>query len=370
MPRLAGATATKTPETTIDFVVSPSLDMTNSMYFTYLAKDHEGLEGFATETRKRMDPDFLREFDFLYEFPMGEPGLLGTLGDMLWNQPQTWSSVDALLDYVRNLPLDIGSVETGLGVQGLAFNVTGCDMDGIRPETTDLNREGFLNRLRTQGVDEAAALELWERPEALRDRLASMIERYYNQFYKPDMRRRMPCLERSVTHYKGNASIGNITELLKKASGRDQVCLEADSVCPGPWKRLIFAPSLDMGPYMSCAIIGDLHGMFYPCESRFVTGNEADDDSTRMARIYKALSDEQRLHILQILREREMYAQEVVDRTGIHQSQVSRHLSFLKAVGLVNSRREGSMKFFSLNTDARKQLQRTLELFPEGGSRS
>jgi DNA-binding transcriptional ArsR family regulator len=367
MPRLAGGTTTRAPETTIDFVVSPSLDMTNTMYFTYLAKDHEGLEGFAAETRKRMAPDFLREFDFLYEFPMGEPGLMGTLGDMLWKQPQTWSSVDALLEYVRNLPLDIGSVETGLGVQGLAFNVTGCDMIGIRPDTNDLTRDGFIARLRKQGVNEADALELFERPEELRERLANMIERFYNEFYKPDMPRRMPCLERSVAFYRSNATLANITQLLKKASGRDQVCLEPDSVCPGPWERLVFAPSLDMGPYMSCAIIGDLHGMFYPCESRFVTGDEADDDAARMARIYKALSDEQRLRILQILGEREMYAQEVVDRTGLHQSQVSRHLSFLKAVGLLNSRREGSMKHFSINPDARRQLQRTLELFPEGG---
>lgn len=341
--------------------------MTNTMYFTYLAKDHEGLEGFATETRKRMDPDFLREFDFLYEFPMGEPGLMGTLGDMLWNQPQTWSSVEALLDYVRNMPLDIGSVEAGLGVQGLAFNVTGCDMDGVRPETSDLSREGFIARLRKQGVDEVAALALFERPEELRERLAKMIERFYNEFYQPDMPRRIPCLERSVAYYKTNANPPNVMDLLQKASGRDHICLEADGVCPGPWKRLVFAPSLDMGPYMSCAIIGDLHGMFYPCESRFVTGDQADDDATRMARIYKALSDEQRLRILQILREREMYAQEVVDRTGLHQSQVSRHLGFLKAVGLVHARREGSMKYFSLNKDARRQLQRTLELFPEGG---
>jgi ArsR family transcriptional regulator len=368
MPRLSGAIATE-PKTEIDFVVSVPLDLMNSMYFTYLAKDHDGLEGFPAETRLRMDPETLREFDFLYEFPMGEPGLMGTLGDMLWSQPQTWSSINALLGYVRSLPLEIGSVETGLGVQGLAFNVTGCDMDGVRPQTTDLTRDGFVARLRSQGVDEDSALTLFERPAELRERLANMIERFYNDFYKSDMPRRMPCLERSAAHYRSAATPANFTELLRIASGRDHVCLEPDGVCPGPWKRLVFAPSLDMGPYMSCAIIGSLHGMFYPCESRFVTGNESDDDAVRMARIYKALSDEQRLRILETLREREMYAQEIVDRTGIHQSQASRHLGFLKAVGLVHARREGTMKFFSLNTDARRQILRTLELFPEGGTR-
>ena len=132
-----------------------------------------------------------------------------------------------------------------------------------------------------------------------------------------------------------------------------------------PPSRLLFAPSLDMGPYMSCAVIGRLHGMFYSCEQRFIDGAPASDDSVRMARIYKALSDEQRLRILDILREREMYAQEIVDRTGLGQSMVSRHLGFLRAVGLLRVRRVSNMKFFSLNPDIRRQLSKTLDLFPE-----
>jgi DNA-binding transcriptional ArsR family regulator len=37
-----------------------------------------------------------------------------------------------------------------------------------------------------------------------------------------------------------------------------------------------------------------------------------------------------------------------VERTGLHQSVVSRHLAFMKAVGLVSARRQNNMKFFSL----------------------
>jgi DNA-binding transcriptional ArsR family regulator len=58
-----------------------------------------------------------------------------------------------------------------------------------------------------------------------------------------------------------------------------------------------------------------------------------------------------------------MYAQEIVEATEIHQSVVSRHLSFMKAVGLVNARRQNNMKFFSLNPAAREMLSGTLSLF-------
>jgi DNA-binding transcriptional ArsR family regulator len=58
-----------------------------------------------------------------------------------------------------------------------------------------------------------------------------------------------------------------------------------------------------------------------------------------------------------------MYVQEIVERAGLHQSVVSRHLVFMKAVGLVQARRENNMKFYSLNPAIREELAKTLELF-------
>jgi DNA-binding transcriptional ArsR family regulator len=107
-----------------------------------------------------------------------------------------------------------------------------------------------------------------------------------------------------------------------------------------------------------------IHAMFYPCEARFKSDADEDaDEIVQMARIHKALSDEQRLRILRILQEREMYAQEIVERTGLHQSVVSRHLSFLRAVGLLKARKEANMKHFSINTEIQERLNATMELF-------
>jgi ArsR family transcriptional regulator len=118
---------------------------------------------------------------------------------------------------------------------------------------------------------------------------------------------------------------------------------------------------MDMGVYNSCAIVDGVHGMFYQLEHEFI-GAQVNMEETRLARIYKALSDEQRLRILRLLRGREMYAQEIVEATGIHQSVISRHLTFMKAVGLVNARRQNNMKFFSINSAVREDLAGTLDL--------
>jgi DNA-binding transcriptional ArsR family regulator len=148
-------------------------------------------------------------------------------------------------------------------------------------------------------------------------------------------------------------------EVARKLQRRPRSCLEV--ACSG-WERAIFSPSMDMGVYNSCSIVDGTHGMFYQLEPEF-TGEAVEDmEETRLARIYKALADEQRLRILRLLRGREMYAQEIVEATGIHQSVVSRHLSFMKAVGLVNARRQNNMKFFSINPAIRDELAGTLEL--------
>jgi len=118
-----------------------------------------------------------------------------------------------------------------------------------------------------------------------------------------------------------------------------------------------------MGPYNSCAVVNGIHGLFYPLEPEFWPGGGASDEQeVRLARLFKALSDEQRLHILRLLRGREMYANEIVDALGLHQSVVSRHLGFMKAVGLLNVRKQNNMRFYSINPAIRDEFGKTVEI--------
>jgi ArsR family transcriptional regulator len=133
-----------------------------------------------------------------------------------------------------------------------------------------------------------------------------------------------------------------------------------------------------MGPYMSCADLEGprrIHGMFYQVEPEFVRDDANAATLQQYARVYKALADEQRLRILQIIGEGgEMYAQEVVERMDLHQSVVSRHLSFMRAVGLLTVRKQNNMKFYAINPEMRTELAKALGVLApagttEGGSR-
>jgi DNA-binding transcriptional ArsR family regulator len=63
----------------------------------------------------------------------------------------------------------------------------------------------------------------------------------------------------------------------------------------------------------------------------------------------KALSDVNRLRIVELLASGELYAQEVVGKLGIAQSAVSRHLSLLERAGLITVTPRRGMKYYSLN---------------------
>jgi len=344
----------------IQFVASPSLDLMNAMYFTSLAPQLEGVEGWPVRLRGEMAPELLAELDSLYNYPAGDPGIMGTLGDNLFVHPETWRSVDALISYVEEMPDGIGDPERAPGIQGLIYQAVFRYPDEVdRALYSGMpQREAIEQRLRSlDDRDADAIMPYYDHPAELRGRMVRLIQRFYADHYAKEMPNRMPALERSAAMHRAEANT-DAEEVARKLQRRPRSCLEIG--CAG-WEIPIFVPSMDMGVYNSCSIVDGVHGMFYQLEPEFI-GAPVNAEDTRLARIYRALADEQRLRILRLLRGREMYSQEIVEATGIHQSVVSRHLTFMKAVGLVNARRQNNMKFFSINSAVRDDLAGTLDL--------
>jgi DNA-binding transcriptional ArsR family regulator len=69
------------------------------------------------------------------------------------------------------------------------------------------------------------------------------------------------------------------------------------------------------------------------------------------AGVFKALADPTRRQILQDLRPGEMAAGDIAARFSISGPSISRHLSILKAAGLVTERREANRILYSLVED-------------------
>ena len=358
MPRFHAAAITSTR---VEFVASVPLDLVNAMYFTSLAGRSEGIEDWPAQVRRDMQPELLKELDFLFSFP-ADPGVMGAVNDSLFAHREAWADLESLLQYVREMPDGLGEFPQRPGIQGLALYTLRWlgHKHGVEIDLAAEPRERLAKAVASADLNVDEVVAVYDRPEGLRQRILDLVQRFYDEHYRHELPQRLPCLERSVAAHR-NQPIGDVDELLQSLTHRPILCLTEQ---PGAYSQHIFAPSVDMGPWVSCADIPPIHGLYYPCEARFIGADaEEGEETRRLARIHKALSDEQRLRILRLLRDGELYAQQIVERTGLHQSVVSRHLEFMRAVGLLIGRRQSNMKFYSLNPAMRDELGKTLELF-------
>ncbi|MFX0183699.1 MAG: ArsR/SmtB family transcription factor [Candidatus Hodarchaeota archaeon] len=76
----------------------------------------------------------------------------------------------------------------------------------------------------------------------------------------------------------------------------------------------------------------------------------ASDYQNAIAAFFRALGNETRISILQILQiDKELNVMEISNRLKMQQYHISRHLACLRNCGLVTARREGRVVFYSLN---------------------
>lgn len=92
-------------------------------------------------------------------------------------------------------------------------------------------------------------------------------------------------------------------------------------------------------------------------------GEVAAGDAARIAAVFRVLADPSRCRLVYaLLRGDEICVGELAERLGMSESNVSHHLSVLRARGLVRFRREGKQVFYAPDDDhIRLLLDMTLE---------
>src|SRR6185436_13285080 len=83
--------------------------------------------------------------------------------------------------------------------------------------------------------------------------------------------------------------------------------------------------------------------------------------ATNTARLFQALSDPTRVHIVEMLRHGERCVCDLTDSLDAAQSRLSFHLKVLKEAGLVTDRREGRWVYYTLNSEALREVAELIE---------
>lgn len=133
----------------------------------------------------------------------------------------------------------------------------------------------------------------------------------------------------------------------------------------GKSEQLVFVPSTHVGPYL-VTLMRDktLWVTFGAREPQGATVRSAALSRSQLLVRLNALADENRLHILDMLRGRdEMCAQDIIEELGLSQSSASRHLRQLSATGHVIERRQDSAKCYRLNPDQSRETIQALAEF-------
>ena len=72
--------------------------------------------------------------------------------------------------------------------------------------------------------------------------------------------------------------------------------------------------------------------------------------------LFKALNDNTRRKILELLKKKDLTAGEIADQFNISKPSISHHLDLLKQAGLVESVKEGQYIYYSLNTTVMDEI--------------
>jgi len=79
--------------------------------------------------------------------------------------------------------------------------------------------------------------------------------------------------------------------------------------------------------------------------------------------VLRALADPHRRQILRLVQHAELPAGQIASHFALTQQAVSLHLTVLKRAGLLNERREGTRRLYSLRTESLQPLRTLLDEF-------
>lgn len=335
------------------------------MSLLYRAVPGSGLDPVLIEMRRSLDPDLRAELDLLHGFSgrmlyyMEEPALAF--------EPlrayRAGASIADLLGFLEALPA-IRFVDMAIEATRRVHRDNG--LEPLDPPVIG-DREAWRVYLSpgqtTADLDRVIALIA--DAEALKAHTIGLMRGIWEGGYGDEFAQRQELLHEaaalaSTTETRGAAlAFGDLT------GNRMPVSLAAGL---GDVERIAFCPSWHLGSYVSYILSPPDLVVFFGAPQWLERMGRATDvrptpaparsqdpgalppmDQDTLLEALRALGDPNRLHILDLLAEGELYAQEIVGRLGIAQSAVSRHLSLLERAGLVRVRPRGGMKYYAVD---------------------
>jgi DNA-binding transcriptional ArsR family regulator len=349
-----------TPALRITTAASLPLDLVSILSLLYRAVPGSGFDPWLIGARKSLPADLRADLDLLHGFS----------GRLLYYpeepvmrfEPLRPDRLGAGFDDLQAF-LAAVTPDDYLAMAAHALRRVHADLD--LPFVDPLGRDETAWRralepcLTTADPDETLAL--LRDPAALKRRTVDLFIRLWRTLYQAEYGRRLPEIVEAVRlgrPFARGELAGAFCDLTGHRAPPELVAAAADL------QSATFCPSPHLGEFVSYIHYGPDLVVFYDIASFFaregVALAPADEPAPATPRrlppgefleIARALSDPNRLRVLDLLAEGELYAQEIVGRLGIAQSAVSRHLAQLERAGLVEVHARRGSKYYAVNAD-------------------
>jgi DNA-binding transcriptional ArsR family regulator len=202
-------------------------------------------------------------------------------------------------------------------------------------------------------------------PPEMQELIVSHLRGMWERYLAVEWERAKSTLQDAVDAFRqvDLSGLGQI-EAAKLITGQD---IDEEKWAAGfsAFDRVIFVPSIHVGPYMNK--FGGEDTLWVVFGARLPEGSQyhaPDLSRTDILTRLSALSDDTRLRILKLVSEEgEKSSQDIMARLDLSQSSASRHLKQLSATGYLFERRCKGAKCYSLNPDRIEATLGAISLF-------
>lgn len=337
----------------VGFLPSLPLNLLLTMALLPAVDQFEGLDEWLREARSALPAGRRGEIALLTGFAGGHLRFVEAVaGRLLRSDEQAALSFEGFRECLLALP---PATYQEMALQALRKAPPEMEEDPREFLDDPPRMESFLLS-RSLHVDAAAAAALVLDPDGLQRRFVDALTSFWEELYRPDYEENLPLMERSVAYHRRQSYPPQFDELFLAVTGR--VLPIGVQFRMKEFRRARFVPAGHLGPYVAFFGSDDLLTVFYNYRGALLEERQAGERVRHMYPLLKALADETRLQIMLLLREREMYARELVDALGLSQPAVSRQLKLMVTAGLLQVRPEGGAKYYFAD---RKVLEQLLE---------
>lgn len=172
--------------------------------------------------------------------------------------------------------------------------------------------------------------------------LIDLIAGFNDRVYRHEEPAVLPILRADVEAKQALAATLAPVDLVERASGGFQINPDSDVT------DVVLAPTYHFRPYNLISEYPGVRVFIYPVD---VAAADPAASAADLTRLFKALGDETRLRILQLLGDREMYLQEIANRLGVTHVTAIHHLALLRAAHLVRVVERQGKNYYQLRPE-------------------